>query len=299
MMSAAAPMDGNRFHLHVKVAGLSRSAILYVPKSVGDGRVPLVVVLHGRFGTGAIVEGELGFDSLANKYGFLVAYPNGRHRGWNDGRTDAASKRLQGQDAHVDDVVFLDGLIARIRAQFPIDPLRIFLAGHSNGAFMANRYAAERTEEVAAVASVAGTLGLAILPLLHPSEPVSSLDVYGTLDRIIPPQGGEVFEHGGQVLGAEALGDWWARQDGCQTTVHRDLRDWGVFRIRHDGCPPGIDVETLEVLGQGHVWPGAPHESMWLELAAGPEVHTLDATSAVWAFFASHPKPLFAARQRP
>jgi polyhydroxybutyrate depolymerase len=284
-------------HVHVKAAGLSRSAVLYVPASAEDGPSPLVVVLHGRFGSGGIVERELGFDSLAAEYGFLVVYPNGWHRGWNDGRTDAKSPRIQGLDAHVDDVAFLDVLIARIEARYRIDRRRIFLAGHSNGALMANRYAAERPETIAAVASVAGTLGLAILPSLHPSDPVSSLDVYGTLDHFIPPEGGEVIQHGGQVLGAEALSDWWAKQDGCAPTADRSFQTLGVFRRSHRGCPAGIDVETIGVLGQGHLWPGAPHESSWLVLAAGPEMHILDATSAVWEFFASHPKPVRTARR--
>ncbi len=287
---------GRRVPVHLKAAGLSRSALLYIPESAGNGPSPLVIVLHGRFGSGGIVERELGFDSLAAEYGFLVAYPNGRHRGWNDGRTDAKSPRIQGQDAHVDDVAFLDALIARIEGQYRIDRRRIFLAGHSNGAFMANRYAAERPGTIAAVASVAGTLGLAILPSLHPSEPVSSLDVFGTLDHFIPPEGGEVIQHGGEVLGANALSDWWAKQDGCAPTAYVYPQTFGVFRRSHRGCPAGIGVETISVLGQGHVWPGAPHESVWLTLAAGPEMHMLDATSAVWEFFAGHPKPASTAR---
>ncbi len=296
-MCFAESTAGRRIHVHLKAAGLSRSAVLYLPKSAGDGLSPLVVVLHGRFGSGGLVERELGFDSLAAEYGFLVVYPDGRHRGWNDGRTDAKSPHIQGQDAHVDDVAFLDALIARIEAHYRIDRRRIFLAGHSNGAFMANRYAAERPENIAAVASVAGTLGLAILHSLHPSEPVSSLDVYGTLDHFIPPEGGEVIQHGGQVLGADALSDWWAKQDGCELAANRYPQALGVFRRSHLGCPAGIDVETIAVLGQGHVWPGAPHESVWLALAAGPEMHMLDATSAVWQFFSSHPKPVSTARR--
>jgi polyhydroxybutyrate depolymerase len=212
------------------------------------------------------------------------------HRGWNDGRTDAKSPRLQGQDAHVDDVAFLDALIAEVEAKYPIDWRRVFLAGHSNGAFMANRYAAERPGKIAAVASVAGTLGVAILPSLHPGEPVSSLDVYGTLDHFIPPEGGEVIQHGGQALGAEQLSDWWAKQDGCRAAI-RYPSGLGVSTRSYHGCPEGVGVETIAVWGQGHVWPGAPHEMVWLTLAAGPEMHTFDATAAVWEFFTSHPKP--------
>jgi polyhydroxybutyrate depolymerase len=41
---------------------------------------PLVVVLHGGFGNGAQAERAYGWDAEADRFGFVVAYPDGIRR---------------------------------------------------------------------------------------------------------------------------------------------------------------------------------------------------------------------------
>src|SRR5688572_8119306 len=52
-----------------------RSAIVYHPSSAGSG-APLVVVSHGANGSAEEARKSFGWDGLAERYGFVVAYPD-------------------------------------------------------------------------------------------------------------------------------------------------------------------------------------------------------------------------------
>ncbi|MEG6657450.1 PHB depolymerase family esterase, partial [Pseudomonas aeruginosa] len=103
----------------LKVAGLRRHYLLYVPPGVTEG-APLLVVLHGSRGDGAQMRriSGYGFDRLAAQEGFLVAYPDGFEGHWNDCRKAASySARLR----DVDDVAFLRALVARLAQEYRVD----------------------------------------------------------------------------------------------------------------------------------------------------------------------------------
>jgi polyhydroxybutyrate depolymerase len=86
-------------------------------------------MLHWFGGSGRQAALRSGFSNLAETGGFLVAYPDGVRRGWNDSDLE----RLP----DTDDVAFLGRLIDYISSQYLVDPARIFVAGMSNGGFMA------------------------------------------------------------------------------------------------------------------------------------------------------------------
>ncbi|MCE9581440.1 MAG: hypothetical protein K8T20_02870 [Planctomycetes bacterium] len=113
---------------------------LYVPPVLSPGPRPLVVVLHGGGGSGRQMERFLEFDALADKEGFLVAYPSGLDNGWNDGRETAS---VQSQADHIDDGAFVTAMLDEIARQHPVDPARVYATGISNGGFFAH-YLANR-----------------------------------------------------------------------------------------------------------------------------------------------------------
>jgi polyhydroxybutyrate depolymerase len=57
------------------VDGLERTYILHVPPAASEP-LPLILVLHGTYGTGRKMQFGLGFDPHADQRGFYVAYPN-------------------------------------------------------------------------------------------------------------------------------------------------------------------------------------------------------------------------------
>ncbi|MCS6883467.1 MAG: hypothetical protein RMK84_14755 [Oscillochloridaceae bacterium] len=83
----AALWPGNHT-LALRVDGRDRSAILHVPPQARAGQpLPLLVVLHGGYGSGRTMQLALGFDRYADARGFRVVYPNAFNgMRWNDGR---------------------------------------------------------------------------------------------------------------------------------------------------------------------------------------------------------------------
>src|SRR5207244_7941240 len=117
-----------------------------------------VVVLHGLGGNGRGIERRYQLAALVEELGFLAVYPDGteekgggHRRFWN--ATDACCDFFR---SGVDDVAYLDAIIGEMSAAYPVDPARVFVVGHSNGAFMAHRYACDRAAKVAAIVTLAG-----------------------------------------------------------------------------------------------------------------------------------------------
>ena len=129
----------------------SRTFHLYRPPGLSDS-APLVVMMHGGFGTGAQAEHSYHWDSEADAGHFLMAYPDGVMRAWN-----AGSCCGEPQHTNTDDVAFITAMVGAIEQQMPIDRARVYATGMSNGAMMALRLGCQ-TDTFAAIAPVAGTL---------------------------------------------------------------------------------------------------------------------------------------------
>jgi polyhydroxybutyrate depolymerase len=158
----------------------------------------------------------------------------------------------------VDDAAYLDTLIAEVKAEYNVDPKRVFLFGISNGGFMAYRMACDHAGDIAAMVSVVGA-GL-VRTKCNPSEPVSVLEIHGTADEMVPYDGGE-FRPGHPFPGTEQTVADWADMNACDagltaTSERRDLDSTlsGAESVvsRFDGCPPGTAVELWAVQGAGH-----------------------------------------------
>src|SRR5271154_3475132 len=71
----------------ITVGTLKRHYLLHVPPNLpSDKPAPLVLVFHGGGGRAWTMPGFTHFDDLADQAGFIVAYPDGVDRSWNDGR---------------------------------------------------------------------------------------------------------------------------------------------------------------------------------------------------------------------
>ena len=184
------------------------------PAYDGGTALPMVVLLHGYSADAASQDLYFGLSSLARQRGFFVVLPNGLRnasllRFWN--ATDACCAFGQ----PVDDVAYLTAVLDDMQRRFRIDPKRVYFAGHSNGGFMSHRMACERSDRVAAIVSLAGAVWKDEAKCT-PSQPVSVLQVHGTLDAVILYGGGfnVTFEYPGAV---ETV-DTWAAKNGCAST---------------------------------------------------------------------------------
>ena len=172
-----------------------RSYRLYVPRKLPHGKVPLLLALHGGFGNSEYFEHFLGMDKVAERKGFMVAYPNGTEgrswlmknkRMWNSGNCCGIAA-----EKNIDDVSFLANVINDIIAKYPVDPNRIYITGHSNGAMMSYRFVCERPDMVAAMVSVSGQL---TANNCKSAKDVDILHIHGDGDDTVPYSGGSTWK---------------------------------------------------------------------------------------------------------
>lgn len=241
--------------------GVVRSLHLFVPQQALDAppaSMPLLLVLHGGGGDAAFMARVTRFDALAQRDGFIVAYPQGINGNWNDGRPEL--------DNGVDDVGFIAAVIDALVAEYPIDGARIYATGLSNGGQMCFRLAFDLGDRIAAIAPVAALLSESLAVRPRPS-PMPALVIFGRDDPITPFEGGTVGGAGlrrGDVLSADATGEFWIsvnRADATpliETLPDRDALDGTrASRARHAPLAAGAaEFQFITIEGGGHTWPG-------------------------------------------
>jgi polyhydroxybutyrate depolymerase len=181
---------------------------------------PLLILLHSASTSGAHQERYMKLGPIAKKNGIIYIAPDGTmspegKRFWNASKS-CCNKFKQ----DVDDVAYINSLIDEINAKTPVDPKRIYLIGHSNGAFMSYTFAC-KTNRVAAIVAIAGAMD--VDPECTPSTPVSLLDIHGTADKTIKANGG--FMNGFPYTSAATTVKTIARVNKCSnpTTSTRDF----------------------------------------------------------------------------
>jgi polyhydroxybutyrate depolymerase len=275
----------------IEIDGITRSYHLHVPSAVGPTPAPLVLVFHGGGGTGPGTERLTRFTALADREGFLVAFPEGVEKNWNDGREFTSSRAHRD---HVDDVAFVAALIDAIGRAHAVDPRRVYATGISNGGIFSHYLAAHLSARIAAIAPVVG--GIADPPdaWLRPEQPVSVLMLQGTRDPLVPYHGGAVAFGRGKIIDTEEAARRWAALNGGREPVREPLpadgKDrCGGLRTIYPGGRDGSEVTLVRLDGGGHTWPGG---AQYLpERLIGRVCRDFDATVLIWDFFKAHPKP--------
>jgi polyhydroxybutyrate depolymerase len=274
---------------HLKTDGLDRSFSLYVPSRVARN-APLIVALHGANSSGQALRAFTGyeFDVLADKAGFMVAYPDSFSGGWNDCRVASHnSARRQG----IDDVTFIKSLIANLHDRFSSDG-PVYVLGYSTGGLMVYRLAEEAPETFTAAAAISANLPTEVDSDCTPSRaPVSIAILNGTADEINPFTGGNFHSLWttslGNVRSAEQSALYFAALAGSadKPRIER-LADpqigpspWAERRTWSDGR---ANIELLAIHGGGHT---ISQPFVRQPRILGPTIPEVDAPAEVWRFF--------------
>jgi polyhydroxybutyrate depolymerase len=267
--------------VEVKHGGMTRTSLVYVPSGYdGKKAVPLVLSFHGRHGQGKDQASLTELHKVGERHGFIVAYPDGVGKSWN-----AKHGTGEAEARGVDDVGFVDALLATLSERFKIDPNRIYASGMSNGGFFAHRLGCERSTRFAAIATVAGEMAPALESVCKPEEPIPVLIIHGTRDRIVPFAGGKT-DGGGSLLSAEKTAEVWSRLNDARGQAKETFKKGKVTcRSYQDGRAP---VTLCSVEGAGHTWPGGDQYAP--RLLVGTTNNDVNASEMIWEFFDANPR---------
>ncbi len=276
--------------------GLERNYRIHIPPIYNESEAtPLVFVLHGGGGTGKGLERYSKFSELSDRENFIVIYPDGIEKHWNDGRRNV---KYRTHTENIDDIDFISILKEHITEEYNIDERRIYIVGISNGAMMSHRLACELSDKISAIASLIGSMPEAILENCSPSEPISVLMMNGTEDPLVPYEGGEVTvgrRKIGKVLSVEKTIEYWVNHNDCSTTPEitwledKDTEDGTkTYYKKYTNGNKGTEVILYVIEGGGHTWSGG---SQYLpERIIGKTSRDFDATEVIWEFFKNHTK---------
>lgn len=282
----------------IMFGGLERTYRIHIPQSFDKTKpTPLVIVLHGGGGSGrAMVALTLGgFNTLSEREGFIVVYPDGIGKHWNDGREGL---RYRAHREKIDDVGFISALIDHLVKEFNIDKKRVYVTGMSNGAIMSYLLACKLSERIAAIAAVAGLIPKNLPLHCSPSRPISVLIINGVEDPLVPWEGGE-FRFGrlklGRGLSVSDTVNYWVTHNKCSSlptiTWEPDKDPQDGTRVRKEVYgqgKEGTEVILYAIEGGGHTWPGG--YQYLNERIIGKTSRDIDANEVIWNFFKKHIK---------
>ena len=275
------------------VLGYRRSYRIHLPPDSERGSaLPLVIAVHGAFSSPDQFARVTGFDEVADRSGFAVAYPAAfapPFRTWNSGHCCGLARTIE-----VDDVEFLDSVISDVSSHVSIDANRVYLVGHSNGGMLVHRFAAERPGRIAGAAVVAGTIGgrpsreEPVWRIPVPKKPIPLLLLHGQLDDQVDYDGGpDPRSRGGRTwISARDSARFWREATQCGDAPHSQALATGWVQREIWTGRGGCRVELHTVRGWGHRFPAV---SATRELKADHALRGFHASEHIWRFFREIP----------
>jgi len=219
----------------------------------------LVILLHSYGGTGKQIDSYLQFKTIAQEAGLIYVTVEGTKDGSGKQFWNATPSCCNFAKKQIDESLFFQNLIDELKKTNNIDPLRVFIVGHSNGGFMAHSLACSLSPIVAGIISIAGEQ-FSNPDDCKPSGAVNILQIQGTKDLIVPYNGGNLGLT--PFPGAEETLKIWATKNNC------DLSRLTVKEIpslinakpelpslskQYEGCPNGGSVELWAIPEAGHI----------------------------------------------
>ncbi len=219
---------------------------------------PLIIVLHGYSAGGIWQDRYLGVSARGSQFGYITLAPNGTRNGQGNRFWNATEACCDFGDSRVDDLGYLTGLIDEAIEKLNVDPMRVYLVGHSNGGFMANRVACDAASKVTAVMNIAGS-SFMDSERCRADESVGYLHVHGDLDTVIAYGGGRLAT-GASYPGAEEIVRRWRLRNTCAANASERRLDFddGVLgdettASTWSGCDGGMDVQLWSLRGSSHI----------------------------------------------
>jgi polyhydroxybutyrate depolymerase len=221
-------------------------------------------------------------SAFSDVFKFILVAPKGLSRNW-----DVSSSSR--------DVTLVADIIEAVSEDYRIHPDRIYATGISKGGGMSQRLACSLSDQIAAIGLIAvGNPWFLNSDVCEPARPVPFIQFNGTADLIIPYYGGTHPISGREMPPVADMFGAWLDLYGCSGQAKLAYCNGEVTCFVYEDCDDEATIKHCIVEGGGHNWPGAvdlyeldPEANWW----AAPHTTTnIDASEAVWKFFAQHPK---------
>lgn len=270
----ADPLSPGHSVLTVPVGGGQRSALVDVPATAAAAQpAPVLVSLHPFLVPGDGWEAYSGLAAAALERGYVVITPTGSEPGprW---------AVPGGLETGADDLGYLSALLDSIEDRTCVDRNRVFAAGFSAGAAMAQALSCTMPWRISGVAASGG----ANLTSTCSSSPATDvLVLHGSADPIAPTSGSEVVFAPPVGLSIDTVVAANRGRADCDAAPSVEQVQPDVVVDRATGCEGGVRVEYWRLLGAGHTWAGST--APLLEIVAGATTTSVDANDVVLDFF--------------
>ena len=275
---------------------IKRSWLIHLPADYNEANdYPLVIALHGGGGSAKQLERSTNkrFNELANTENFIVVYPQGIKKSWNDN----PNRDINGyaRKENIDDVGFISKMIDDLEQRYHIDSDAIFACGISNGGLMSQTLALELPDKIKAISMVASNFGRNQIDEIEAAQPFAIQFIHGVDDPLFPYEEGVIGVFNkprGKVLGIEKSVDFMINLNGnIETPVIESIEN----SDSSDGCHseilrytnelrPSLKIELIKVYNGGHTWPGSKDIKL-LRRFVGKTTQDFNACDAIWNFF--------------
>lgn len=247
-------------HDSLRIDGHFRSFHFYKPSGKKES---LLFVMHGSGGNGiGMSERTKKLEERSASDNFLVVYPDGYKRFWNECRKVATT---EANEINIDEVAFFEAMINYFKKNYGIRDSQVFAMGTSGGGHMAYKLGLLAPNKFKAIAAIIANLP--DQPNMDCTESKIALPIMiinGTADPVNPYAGGMMNTgnfKAGTVRSTDDTFHYWAALAGYngnpvkQTLPDTDPSDGKTieqYTFKTKGKP---EVVLLKVIGGKHDYP--------------------------------------------
>ena len=272
--------------------GVEREYIVHVPDNFNEDS-PVVFVIHGFTGSAGQIMEYSGMNTIADREGFLVVYPQGT--------TDSGGNTFFNvgyefhKDSTVDDVSFIRDLFTLLSEEYSLKRKQGFATGMSNGGDMSYLLACTSADLFRAVAPVAGSLMSKTKDMCNTQSPVPIFEIHGTGDQITLFDGDMENDGGwGAYYDLPSTISFFAEAYNLDKTSTKMIAkkeedsEYDIYFERYWSQSSNEEVWMYKIVEGRHVWPGFKinwweNPIFWYYFGSGND--DINASEEVWRFF--------------
>ena len=272
--------------------GVEREYIVHVPDNFNEDS-PVVFVIHGFTGSAGQIMEYSGMNTIADREGFVVVYPQGTKD--SGGNTFFNVGYEFHKDSTVDDVSFIRDLFTLLSEEYSLKRKQGFATGMSNGGDMSYLLACTSADLFRAVAPVAGSLMSKTKDMCNTQSPVPIFEIHGTGDQITLFDGDMENDGGwGAYYDLPSTISFFAEAYNLDKTSTKIIAkkeedsEYDIYFERYWSQSSNEEVWMYKIVEGRHVWPGFKinwweNPIFWYYFGSGND--DINASEEVWRFF--------------